>query len=65
MPKIRIEKGENQMFNDEFIQEIFLNRGLFKIPEEYIPEAIHAFETILEDKLKEDGNATLSQLFMA
>ena len=53
------------MFNDEFIQEIFLNRGLFKIPEEYIPEAIHAFETILEDKLKEDGNATLSQLFMA
>lgn len=58
------DEGRTDMFEDDFIQELMLDKEFAKIPKDNQKQIIHVFENVLEARLKGDKDARLSELFM-
>lgn len=51
------------MFSDEILEKIFAHEEMQRIPVGCQSTAVHVFEEILEDILKENPYATIQSLF--
>ena len=55
-------KEDVPMFTDEFLEKIFANEEMQKIPIGYQSTAVHAFQEVLEDIKEEQPYADLSTI---
>lgn len=56
-------KGGMSVFKDNFLEKIFSNKEMQKIPIGTQATAVSVFENILEEVRKENPYATISELF--